>query len=226
MADHALSTPDRRTPTLAAIDGRRCTFAKVGEMPTFLDRAGVGETPTPSSPAGGVANRHPGGGVSPSPLSRRLFFSLAATLPIAVTVTTAAQANSFAPTLLATYPAQQVPDWQAAQAQAQHLHNEARVARDALEARIGPRGLSLGTLTLPNGRTVPIQAASPDQAKKMLRRFYMDLKERQDVVAAVREACDRWDAEAERAGVRELERKASAARERAKALMANAARIA
>lgn len=149
--------------------GRRCAFAlpKVGETPTFLDRSRVGETPTPFLPAEGVAERHPRGGETPSPLTRRLFFSLAATLPMAATVASSAQASPFAPTLLASFPAQRVPDWQIAQAEAQRLHAQARQARSALEQRIGARGLTLGTLKLPNGRTVPIQAASPDQASTL-----------------------------------------------------------
>ena len=214
MATHAY-TPDRR-PThlaLAGVDRRR--------------PAGVGETPTPSSAAEGVAERHPGGGETPSPLSRRMLFTLAASLPIAATIATAAHAGGYAPTLLTTITSPTVPDWQVAQKQAAKLTQEARQARQALETAIGPRGISLGAVTLPSGRTVPIQAVSPDQAKKLWRRLNLGPAmepERAGVMAAVREACDRWDVEAERTGLRQLEQRATAARDRAKALMARASR--
>ncbi|MFT8243962.1 hypothetical protein [Roseomonas sp. BN140053] len=114
-------------------------------------------------------------------------------------------------------------DWQAAQAEAHALQAAVRRGRAELEQRIGPRGLTLGHITLPGGATVPIHATSPDDAKRLWRRLHLDYSnqgQRAAVVDAVREACGRWDAEAERCGLKGLERRAEGARERAR----NAAR--
>ncbi|MFT8243259.1 hypothetical protein [Roseomonas sp. BN140053] len=114
-------------------------------------------------------------------------------------------------------------DWQAAQAEAHALQAAVRRGRAELEQRIGARGLTLGHITLPGGAAVPIHASSPDSAKKLWRRLDLDYQhqgERAAVLAAVREACGRWDAEAERCGLKGLERRAEGARERAR----NAAR--
>ena len=133
---------------------------------------------------------------------------------------------AYAPTLLASDPAKTTPRWQDAQQEAMTLAAELRQARADLEQRIGPRGLVLGSLTLPSGRTVPLHASSPDAAKKLWRRLQLGAvndPERAGVMAAVRAACDQWDAQAERAGLSALERRAAGARDRAAALLKRAA---
>ncbi len=151
----------------------------------------------------------------------------ATAIPSAMVASPSASARpAFAPTLLASDPAKPAPDWQAAQQEALTLAAELRQARAALEQRIGPRGLIVGSLAMPGGGTAPIHLSDPENARRFWRRLPHDLmvdrQAREATVAAVRAACDRWDAQAERSGLGALERRAAGARDRARARLRQA----
>lgn len=183
-----------------------------------------------SLPFGGpTARRCPAAGAAPRRSILRLLAKgiTATVIPSAIlsTPSPAAARPAFAPALLASDPAKPMQDWQAAQAEAVALAAELRQARATLEQRIGPRGLVLGSLTLPSGRTVPLRASSPDHIKKLWGRLNLGPEvsgERASVVEAVRAACARWDEHAARAGLGDLERRAAGARDRARVLTGRA----
>ena len=117
------------------------------------------------------------------------------------------------------------PDWRDANVRARKLAQRARQARGALEAKIGPRGLTIGYLVLPHGRKFPVHAVSPAAAKKIMRSAHLGpehYEARAAAVAAVRTACEQWDVEAERAGVTRLQRQSEAAHKQIAAHFARA----
>ena len=91
--------------------------------------------------------------------------------------------------------------WREACASAAGLAEEAARLRAHLEERIGLRGLVLGTINLPNGRTAPLYVENEQDLRKLWRRLPATLKgERPDVTIAIRAANQIWDAAAAPAG--------------------------
>lgn len=115
--------------------------------------------------------------------------------------------------------------WTEAAYDAAALRRDANRLRAALTDRLGPRGLPLGTVRLPDGRTFPIHIASVNEFYRLLRlipdpsqpAMKAALPTVQDAVFATQK---RWDTEAARSGLPALEQRADAAHDRAKALLA------
>lgn len=161
-----------------------------------------------------------------SPLSRRSLLGVVAAAPAAVAVpaVAAAVAPALADGIEITDPgALLYRDWMQSTHDASVLGQEAARMRAELTARIGPRGLVIGTINLPDGRVLPIHMDHTDSVRRLLRKLPMPMQDEvreafPAVQAALAAARDRWDEEADRYGLLEVERRAASARDRARAL--------
>jgi len=113
-----------------------------------------------------------------------------------------------------------VSDLQAARRRSASLWREVSCLREQLTARIGPRGLRLGTLVTPDGAAAQMHVGSPNKCKKLWKRLPAEIRgDKLATLAAVRSACGAWDKEAERIGLLALQAQAEAARDRFRALL-------
>lgn len=111
---------------------------------------------------------------------------------------------------------------QAARLRVSALWNEVSRQRQKLTERIGPRGLMIGIFVSTAAEVTPLHVSSPKEFIRLWRALPESVREdRHDKLRDLRSACARWDAEARRNGLFDLEREASLETEHFKRLMKN-----
>jgi len=117
-------------------------------------------------------------------------------------------------------PSITLQDLQASKLRSAALWNEVSRQRQQLSDRIGPRGLMIGTFVARDGKGVPVHVGSPNEFKKLWKCLPDEIRgDKFATMEAVRAACARWDEEADRVGLLDLQAKAMTARDRFRSLL-------